>query len=193
MLHLGAGLALFCALLIGFGVAQRAGLFLGLARTFERVAQGRAGEGLVVSAAALDREVMARYDDSPRLAICAAWRLCGWLWGSVEIWLALWLVGYPVGMLEAVILESLGQAVRSAGFALPGGLGAQEGGILAGGLALGIPPDLALAAALIKRARELAYGVPGLVAWSLGARARRRARSADVASGRAPEAALPPL
>lgn len=66
-----------------------------------------------------------------------------------------------------MILESLGQALRSAGFALPGGLGAQEGGILAGALALGIAPDLALAVALIKRARELVFAVPGLVAWSL--------------------------
>jgi uncharacterized membrane protein YbhN (UPF0104 family) len=66
-----------------------------------------------------------------------------------------------------VILESLGQTMRSVGFMLPGGLGAQEGGIVAGGLLLGIGPDLALAIALIKRARELAYGVPGLIAWSL--------------------------
>jgi putative membrane protein len=166
LLHLGAGLAIFSALLIGFGVAQRRGMFLGLARLLEQAARGRAWRGLVGSAAALDREVVARYDDLPRLGICAGWRLLGWLWGSVEIWLAFWLLGHPVGAVEAVILESLGQAVRSAGFALPGGLGAQEGAILAGGLLLGIPPDLALAVALIKRARELAYGLPGLIAWS---------------------------
>jgi hypothetical protein len=50
---------------------------------------------------------------------------------------------------------------------LPGGLGAQEGGIMAAALILGIAPDLALAVALLKRARELAYGVPGLIAWSI--------------------------
>jgi hypothetical protein len=75
---------------------------------------------------------------------------------------------------EAVILESLGQTMRSVGFMLPGGLGAQEGGIVAGGLMLSIGPDLALAIALLKRARELAYGVPGLVAWSLVDRAGPR-------------------
>jgi hypothetical protein len=83
-------------------------------------------------------------------------------------------VGHPVGPLEAVILESLAQAVRSAGFALPGGLGAQEGAILGGGVLLGIAPDLALAVALIKRARELAYGLLGLVAWSLSGIAGRQ-------------------
>jgi len=36
-------------------------------------------------------------------------------------------------------------------------------------------PGVALAVALIKRAREPAYGVPGLVAWSLTGLARRGA------------------
>ena len=65
------------------------------------------------------------------------------------------------------MLESLGQAVRSLGFVLPGGLGAQESAIMAGGMMVGIAPDLALAVALIKRARDLAYGLSGLIAWSV--------------------------
>jgi putative membrane protein len=152
LLHL-AGLALFCALLLAFWMAQRRGLFLGLARILERATRGRAWRSLIGSAAALDREIVARYADRARLSRCACWRFLGWLWGSVEIWLAFWLLGHPVGLIEAVLLESLGQALRSAGFALPGGLGAQEGGIVAGALALGIAPDLALAVALLKRAR----------------------------------------
>ena len=47
----------------------------------------------------------------------------------------------------------------------PGALGAQESAILAAGMMVGIAPDLALAVALIKRARELAYGVIVLLAW----------------------------
>jgi putative membrane protein len=173
LLHLAGVLALLCALLTLFALAQRRGLFLRLARILERATRGRAWQGLVGSAAALDREIVARYAERDRLSRCACWRFLGWLWGSVEIWLAFWLLGYPVGPIEAVILESLGQALRSLGFALPGGLGAQEGGIVAGALLLGIAPDLALAVALIKRARELAYGVPGLIAWGLPGRAGR--------------------
>jgi uncharacterized membrane protein YbhN (UPF0104 family) len=130
---------------------------------------------LVGNATVLDREVVARYRDRKRLSMCAGWRLIGWLWGSAEIWLAFWLLGHPIGVAEAVVLESLGQAVRSVGFLLPGGLGAQESGIVAAGIMLGIDPDLALAVALIKRARELAYGVPGLIAWSVVDLAGRRA------------------
>jgi putative membrane protein len=167
LLQAGAGIAIFSLLLLGFGWLQRRGLFLRLARMFEQATRGRAWQGLVGSAVALDREIVLGYDDRTRLALCAGWRLLGWLWGSAEVWLAFWLLGHPVGVAEAVILESLGQTMRSVGFMLPGGLGAQEGGILAGGLVLGIAPELALAIALIKRARELAYGVPGLVAWAL--------------------------
>ena len=174
LLQAGAGIATFGLLLLCFGILQRRGLFRRLARLFDQVTRGRAWQGLVGSAAALDREIAARYDDHARLASCAAWRLLGWLWGSAEVWLAFWLLGHPIGVAEAVILESLGQIMRSIGFMLPGGLGAQEGGIVAGGLTLGIGPDLALAVALIKRARELAYGVPGLIAWPLVERAGPR-------------------
>ena len=174
LLQAGAGIATFGLLLLGFALLQRRGLFLRLARILEQTTRGRAWQGLVGSAAALDREIVARYHDRTRLAICAAWRLLGWLWGSAEVWLAFWLLGHPIGVAEAVILESLGQTMRSVGFMLPGGLGAQEGGIVAGGLMLSIGPDLALAIALLKRARELAYGVPGLVAWSLVDRAGPR-------------------
>jgi putative membrane protein len=171
-LHLAGGLGLFSAFLVGFGVAQHRGLFLRLARIVERATRGRAWQGLVGSAATLDRAIVTSYQNRSKLALCACWRSLGWLWGSVEIWLAFWLLGHPIGLAEAVILESLGQALRSAGFALPGGLGAQESGIVAGGALLGIAPTIVLAVALIKRARELAYGVPGLIAWSLAGLAR---------------------
>ncbi|HEX2478014.1 MAG TPA: hypothetical protein VHK45_01960 [Geminicoccaceae bacterium] len=75
------------------------------------------------------------------------------MWGSAEIWLAFWLLDRPIAVAEAVVLESLGQAMRSVGFVLPGGLGAQESAIVAAGTMVGIAPDLALAVALIKRAR----------------------------------------
>jgi hypothetical protein len=73
----------------------------------------------------------------------------------------------PAGLREALLLEGLGQAVRSAAFAVPGALGVQEGGyVLIGGM-FGLSPQLALALSLIKRVRELLLGLPGLAAWQL--------------------------
>jgi putative membrane protein len=174
LLRLGAGLGTLALAVLGFVLLQQRGLFLPLARMVERATGGRGWLDLTGSAASLDREVVARYRDGVRLSICAGWRLLGWLCGSAEIWLVFWLLGHPIGVAEAVVLESLGQAVRSLGFVLPGGLGAQESAIVAAGMMVGIAPPLALAVALVKRARELIYGVSGLIAWLMVDVAARR-------------------
>ncbi|HSA81584.1 MAG TPA: lysylphosphatidylglycerol synthase domain-containing protein [Geminicoccaceae bacterium] len=155
LIELALGLVLFSLLLLGFASAQRRGLFSLLARPLHRLT-GRPGwRALVGSAAALDAEVALRYRRGRALTLCAAWRSLGWLAGGIELWLAFLVLGHPVGLAEAIILESLGQAVRSAGFLIPGGLGVQEGGILMSGIWLGLAPEIVLAAALLKRAREL--------------------------------------
>jgi putative membrane protein len=94
------------------------------------------------------------------------WRLTGWLAGAVEIWLCLWFLGVPAHWADAVILESLSQAGRSAAFTVPGAIGVQEAGFVALGLVLGLDPSTALALGLIRRARDLALGLPALAAWS---------------------------
>jgi uncharacterized membrane protein YbhN (UPF0104 family) len=78
---------------------------------------------------------------------------------------ALTAMGHQPGIAEAFVIESLGMAARSAGFAVPGGLGVQEGGlILVCGL-FGIHPDVAIALSMVKRVRELVVGIPGLLVW----------------------------
>jgi hypothetical protein len=91
--------------------------------------------------------------------------LISWLLGAAEVWAAFHVLNIGAGPRDALIVESLGQAGRALGFAVPGALGIQEAGIvLACGLA-GIGPQAALEISLMKRIRELALGVPGLLAW----------------------------
>jgi len=73
-----------------------------------------------------------------------------------------------------LLLESLGQAIRGAAFAIPGSLGVQEGGYLLLAPLVGLPPDAALALSLAKRAREIVLGLPGLVYLHLCERGWRR-------------------
>ena len=70
------------------------------------------------------------------------------------------------------MLESLGQAARSTGFAIPGALGVQEGGFLVVGLQLGIPGEVALGVSLVKRVRDVLLGLPGLASWKLAEASR---------------------
>lgn len=87
-------------------------------------------------------------------------------------------MGQHPSIAEAFVIESLVMAARSAGFAVPGALGVQEGGlILVCGL-FGVPPDMAIALSMLKRLRELVVGIPGLIAWQLseGKRLLRKRR-----------------
>jgi uncharacterized membrane protein YbhN (UPF0104 family) len=56
-------------------------------------------------------------------------------------------------------------AARSAGFAVPGAVGIQEGGfVLVCGL-FGVPAQAALALSVLKRLREVLVGIPAVVVW----------------------------
>jgi putative membrane protein len=93
------------------------------------------------------------------------WRLLAWASGGIEVWLAAALIGMPVPWFAAIAIEAVVQATRTIGFAVPGAVGLQEGAFLVAGAALGLPPDVALALALVKRGREIATGLPGLFVW----------------------------
>ncbi len=87
------------------------------------------------------------------------------------------MIGHPVDWSDALLLESLGQAIRGAAFAIPGALGVQEGGYLLLAPLVGLPPEAALALSLIKRARELMLGLPGLIYLHFSERGSRRSEA----------------
>ena len=91
--------------------------------------------------------------------------LAAWLLTGALAWFALAAMGSPVSLGRAIALESLILAVRSAAFMIPGALGVQEAAYLLLAHAFGIDPQAAIALSLVKRARDVAIGVPVLVAW----------------------------
>lgn len=164
---LGVPLALAAAVLgatVGaFWWAQRRGMFGHLLRLGARVF-GRPDWSMRTDEAnAIDDAVGELYRRHGRVVATFAWSLAGWLAGVGEVWLALHFLGHPVGWLDALLLESAGQAIRGAAFAIPGSLGAQEGGFLLLAPLVGLPLEVALALSLVKRSRELLLGLPGLV------------------------------
>ena len=146
-------------------VFQRLKGFSRLASVIRSLAFGDGMAGVVEGIDRFDGAVLEIYQRTPDLVRCAAWRLASWFAHAVEVWLIFWFLGKPVSWSDAVILESLGAAVRSVAFAVPGAIGVQEGGLLAVGLILGIGAEDALAMALVKRAREILVAGPGLLAW----------------------------
>ena len=105
------------------------------------------------------------YANRGGLVRSAVWHFAGWFFGAIEVWIVLHFMGYPVSYEQAVIVESLMHAVRGAAFAVPGALGAQEGGLIVLCAIFGVPPEAAIALSLVKRIPDLVIGVPGLIAW----------------------------
>ena len=63
------------------------------------------------------------------------------------------------------MIESLLYAIRTVAFAIPNAVGVQEGAYILLGSAFGLTPEMAIALSLLKRARDLAIGLPALGAW----------------------------
>jgi putative membrane protein len=164
------------AMIIGFYMAQRRGLFGKALRVMSKVFGKRDWSALTTRADAVDVAVRELYDQRGKVAASFALSLAGWIIGTVEVWLALRFLGHPVGWVDALLLESLGQAIRGAAFAIPGSLGIQEGGYLLLAPLVGLPPEAALALSLVKRARELLLGLPGLLYLHFSERSWQRRR-----------------
>lgn len=166
---LGASLVILTAISALFYWVQHQGLFQLLsrvARKFPRLFSG-GHESLATQAQAVDGALRDLYQRRDRLVAASVWRVVFRVTAAAETWLVLHFLGRSVSVADALILESLGQAIRSAAFLIPGGLGAQEGGLMVIGAALGLPPSVGLSLSLCKRVRELLLGVPGLVALQL--------------------------
>lgn len=133
----------------------------------------------MIDGARLDAQIRALNQRHRELAKALCWQLAGLVSGTLEIWLALWLLGHPVPLWQALAIESLTQAARHVAFFVPAGLGVQEAVVLLLGQVLGIDAQVALALALVKRAREILFGVPALLSWQwVELRRWRRARAA---------------
>jgi putative membrane protein len=161
------GVTLFAVLIAGFLAIQLGGPLRRLASLLGPMVGERARDRMLHNARLADGVLTAIYGRHHSLIASALWRLAGWVAGAGEFWLGLQLLGHPIGIVEAVMLESLVQAARSAAFLVPAGLGVQEATLVGLGATIGVPAEAALALSLLKRARELLLGVPGLVAWSL--------------------------
>jgi len=107
------------------------------------------------------------YANRMRMAACAALHLIAWLIGTGETAIAVALLGRPLSILDIVAMEAFVTALRGVAFFVPAALGVQEGAYVVIGAALGLPPDIALAVSLLKRGREIIFGVPGLIAWQM--------------------------
>lgn len=160
---LGGAVAL---LLLGVGLWQRRRIGQVLRALGGRLlgewftAQHGAGGGLERLQAELTRAYAPR-----RMAIAAGLHLSGWFATGVVTWFALRMLGSHAELLPVVALEALLDALIAAAFIVPGAAGVQEAGYVGIGALFGIPPDLALSVSLLRRGKDLVWGIPILGFW----------------------------
>jgi putative membrane protein len=174
---------------VGLGLAVLAGLALislqqGAAALFARLGRRIAGRWFTDAQERVDvlqAEVTLIYGHTWRLVVGFAVHLLGWICTGVAGWITYHLLGVPIDFDDALAIEALLAAASAAAFLVPVNAGVQEAGYVGLGVIFGVAPELSLAVSLVRRARDLALGVPILLIWQFCEmrRLRAAARSAS--------------
>ncbi len=159
------GFALLTVGVFGFFLVQRAGMFNILAKIGSALVKSEKWDGISVNAKAVDETVLIIYRHQARFWWSVIIKSLGLVVQTGEVWLACYLLGFPIGILEAMIIKSLTSTLGDIAFVIPNAYGIQEGAYILVGAMFGLAPDFALAVSLATRIRELIIDVPGLLYW----------------------------
>jgi putative membrane protein len=169
------GLTILAALLPGAGLIRSFSIALGmvLAAFVAAVLFYRKFKPNLVHLAARVMQRFAGPQDGATIHVFASRRLLAslvihlgcWLFGAVEAWITLRLMGIAVSGAQAFVIDSLATAFRSLGFLMPASLGVQEAGYILVSALFGLSPATAVAFSLARRARDIVIGLMGLLVW----------------------------
>lgn len=148
--------------------AVAGGLFIALQRYGHSIT-GKLATRVLRGAGAATAAVTATLDGiyaSPlRVGLSSALHLAGWIASAVGTWIAFVLIGTHVDLAAVLAIESLVCAARSAAVFIPNALGVQEAAYAVLAPVFGVGAEFGLAVSLLRRARDIAVGVPILLIW----------------------------
>lgn len=162
-------LSLMTVFVIGLVLAAVAGgLFLALQRYGQWVTRRLAARlftGAAAATATVAAGLDAIYRSRVRVGLSLAIHLGGWITSAIGTWIAFRLIGARADLAAVIAIESLVCATRSAAFLIPNALGVQEAAYAVLAPLFGVGAEFGLAVSLLKRARDIAVGVPILLIW----------------------------
>ena len=175
---------------VGLGLAVMAGMALiwlqqGAAPLFAKLGQRIAGRWFPDAqdrVQVLRAELSLIHGHTMRLALGFMGHLIGWIGTGVAGWITYRALDVPIDFDDALAIEALLSAAAAAAFLVPVNAGVQEAGYAGLGAIFGVPPELSLGVSLIRRARDLAVGVPILLLWQFVEVRRLRAMSGRAGS-----------
>ena len=160
---LGVVILLFCT--IGFLMVQQLGM-LGILTTLGgKLIKTESWQGITFSAKEIDMVIMEIYRDKLRIVTAIFLKTLSLILQTGEVWLACYLLGHPIGLLEAVLLKSLATTLSDIAFIIPNAYGVQEGAYILVGAIIGLPADISLAVSLAIRIRDIVLDPAGLLTY----------------------------
>jgi putative membrane protein len=156
----------------------------GAATIFSRISRRIAGRWFDDAQERVDvlqAELSLIYGHTTRLALGFMVHLIGWLGTGVAGWIGYHALSVPIDFDDALAIEALLSAAAAVAFLVPVNAGVQEAGYAGLGAIFGVPPELSLGVSIIRRARDLAVGVPILLLWQYVEMRRLRAAPAPEA------------
>jgi putative membrane protein len=126
-------------------------------------------------------ELATMYGNGSRLALCTFIHVLGWFGKGLGNWIGFRLLGADIDLAGALAIEGILHVVMATAVLIPGYAGVQEAGYVGLGALFGVAPEVALGVSLIRRARDIAIGIPILLIWQFFE--VRHLRSAATAGG----------
>ena len=160
---IGFVILLFCA--IGFLMVQRLGMLGILANLGGKLIKTDYWQGVTFNAKEIDVVILEIYRHKLRIIFAVFLKTLGLLLQTGEVWLACYLLGHPIGLLEAVLLKSLTSTLSDIAFIIPNAYGIQEGAYILIGAIIGLPADISLAVSLAVRIRDIVFDPAGLLTY----------------------------
>lgn len=160
----GSGLLVFCCVVLAFFLVQRLRLS---SRSSARLSRWRMGERIrdyLHHIEAFDNRLVHFYSARKgRCSAAIALGVCAWFLGALGVYYTMRFLGTPVSFTDAWIIEAFAQLVRAGTFFIPASIGAQEGAFVLVCATLTGSASSGLAAALVRRFREIVWIGSGLV------------------------------
>lgn len=105
------------------------------------------------------------YGQRRRMALSILSHVVGWALCAAQIWIAARAMGTNLSMTEALAIYGVVVTVTGILVVVPWGIGVQEAAFVLVGAQFGADEATALALSLSIRARDLVFGVPGVMLW----------------------------
>jgi putative membrane protein len=119
----------------------------------------------ITGATAVNDTINEIYERRGAVAISSAIHLAAWFASALGTWAAFHLMGTHVSILDVFAIEAVVYAARSAAFIVPNAIGVQEAAYAVLTPLFGVGPEVGVALSLLRRARDVAIGVPALLIW----------------------------